>query len=58
MFEDLLVGFALFGGRGERIGLTVAGVAWFEEGEVALDVAGGARAAGGGEANVGGHDDF
>ena len=32
-----------------------AGVARFEEGEVALDVAGGARAARGGEADVGGH---
>ena len=53
MLEDLGVGLALvvlgFVGGGE------GGVARAEGGEVSLDVAGGAGAAGGGEADVGGH---
>lgn len=55
MFQDLGVGLALaVGGKGR--GVRGEGFAGAEVGKVALDVAGGAGAAGGGEADVGGHD--
>ena len=58
MVEDLLVGFSLAvfevcGGGVAVVG--GEGVAGFEVREVALDVAACAGAAGGGEADVGGH---
>lgn len=54
MLEDLGVWLALAVG-GEGGGVGSEGFAGAEVGEVALDVTGGARAAGSGEADVGGH---
>lgn len=57
MFQDLFVRHSLLeaGAGGGWVGCPVAGGARLYECAVALDVAGGATAAGSGEAHVGGH---
>lgn len=57
MLENFLVGLAL--AVSEKIVVLVvgsSGVAWLEMGQVALDIARGATAAGSRESNVGRHD--